>query len=71
MSKFKMTVGCPVCDELIVDDGIVVDFTTPNTDIPIVSLGLFSQSTFKCEKCGTTVYIGDEDNMYEYEEGDV
>ena len=48
-----------------------MDFTTPNTDIPIVSLGLFSQSTFKCEKCGTTVYIGDEDNMYEYEEGDV
>ena len=68
MTKFRMAVQCPKCDTLIVDNGYQVDFTTPNADIPIVTLDLFAMQEFECCLCGTKVYTGDADSMYEYEE---
>lgn len=65
-NKFKMAVTCPVCGEIIVDDGWTVDFASPDG---IVLLDLFECQEFECERCGTVVYTGDVDQMYEYEEG--
>lgn len=72
MTEFIMAVTCPICSETIIkNDGIVSDFTTPDSDIPIVNLSLFSCTTFTCEECGTKVYVGEDECMYEYEEGDI
>ena len=68
MAVFKMAVSCPTCDELVVANGYCRDYTTPDEGIPIVTLNLFAMQTFKCE-CGTQIYTGDDESMYEYEEG--
>ena len=67
MARFRMAVECPSCEELIVAAGYCMDYTTPEDDIPIVTLNLFAMQTFTCD-CGTQVYTGDDDCMYEYEE---
>lgn len=65
-SKFRMAVTCPVCGETIVSDGWTVDFVNKEG---VVLLDLFANEEFECEHCGTAVYTGDVEQMYEYEEG--
>jgi len=66
-SKFRMAVTCPVCGETIKDDGWSIDFTQAEG---VVTLDMFACQEFECERCGTVVYTGDVEQMYEYEEGD-
>ena len=66
-SKFRMAVTCPVCAATIKSDGWTVDFTNPEG---VVLLDLFANEEFECERCGTIVYTGDTENMYEYEESE-
>ena len=68
MSKFIKACSCPVCDNLIKEDGYTIDFTTEGSSIPVIDLSLFACTEFVCEKCGTTVYTGDTGCLYEYEE---
>jgi predicted RNA-binding Zn-ribbon protein involved in translation (DUF1610 family) len=71
MVNFIMAVTCPLCGETIIDDGFVSDYSVePKNGIPVVDLSLFSCHEFICENCGTKVYTGDEESMYEYEEGE-
>lgn len=70
MVKFIKACRCPVCDNLIKEDGITLDLTTNDTGIPVIDLSLFSCTEFFCEVCGTTVYTGDSSCFYEYEEGE-
>lgn len=65
-SKFRMAVTCPVCGNTIVSDGWTVDFTNKEG---VVLLDLFADEEFECENCGTTVYTGDVEQMYEYDGG--
>ena len=67
-SKFRMAVTCPVCDETILSDGWTVDFTQPEG---VVTLDMFACEEFECERCGTIVYTGDVEQMYEYEEHEI
>ena len=65
-SKFKMAVACPVCGEVIRSNGWTVDYTNPEG---VVLLDLFECEEFECDRCGTVVYTGDVEQMYEYQEG--
>lgn len=67
MSVFKLAVTCPICDEIIISDGWHVDSTLPDG---VVNLDSFACEHFECENCGTVVYTGDVECMYEYETGD-
>ena len=67
MNKFIMAVECPVCGELAKADGMTVDFTSPEG---VVCLNLFSQETFECDRCGTTIYTGDMEDAIDYEEAE-
>lgn len=65
-NRFRMAVICPVCRETIRADGWTIDFTNP---AGVVVLDLFACMEFECDCCGTVVYTGDVEQMYEYEEG--
>ena len=67
MNKFIMAVECPVCGEIVKDDGITVDFTAEEG---VVCLNLFSQNDFHCENCGTDIYTGDMEDHLWYEESE-
>ena len=67
MNKFIMAVECPVCGELAKADGMTVDFSAPEG---VVCLNLFSQETFECDRCGTTIYTGDMEDAIDYEESE-
>ena len=64
MSRFKLAVTCPVCGEIIIQDGWCIDTTLPDN---VVNLDFFACESFECEHCDTVVYTGDTDCMYEYE----
>lgn len=66
MSVIKLAMTCPVCEEVIIQDGWCMDSTIPDK---VVNLDMFAYQHFECENCGTNVYTGDVDSMYEYEEG--
>lgn len=65
MVAFKISVSCPNCGNRIVQDGWMQDYST---DAPIIDLSFFACEQFECRNCGTTVYTGDEESMYEYED---
>jgi hypothetical protein len=65
MNKFIMAVECPVCGSLVKADGVTADFTAPEG---VVCLNLFSQETFECDRCGTTIYTGDMEDALYYDE---
>lgn len=65
-TKFRMAVTCPVCGGTIKADGWTIDFTQSEG---VVLLDMFACEEFECEHCGTVVYTGDVEQMYEYEEG--
>lgn len=67
-SRFRMAVTCPVCGEVILSDGLTVDFTNSEG---VVLLDLFACEEFECEQCGTIVYTGDVEQMYDYEEHEI
>ena len=66
MSTFRLAVTCPVCDEVIIQNGWGIDSTLPDR---VINLDSFACEQFDCHNCGTIVYTGDVDCMYEYEEG--
>lgn len=67
-NKFRMAVTCPVCGETIKASGWTIDFENQEG---VVLLDLFACEEFNCDNCGTVVYTGDVDCMYEYEDGEL
>lgn len=65
MIKYKIALNCPNCRTLIVHPGWVADY---GTDALIINLSAFECERFDCPHCGTTVYTGDADSMYEVED---
>ena len=66
MSVFQMAVECPECREIILGD-VVMDHSCPDG---VVTLDLFANESFRCERCNTVVYTGDVGCMYEHETAD-
>lgn len=64
MAVFKMAVVCPNCDELVEDEFSTVDYTTNDG---VVCLNLFSQTHLVCEHCQSDIYIGDVEDIIEYD----
>ena len=64
MEKFIKAVECPVCGEIVKDNGISLDMTTGEN---IIILNNFSLDSFHCNNCGTDIYVGDIEDVIEYE----
>ncbi|MBQ2396248.1 MAG: hypothetical protein II304_04285 [Bacteroidales bacterium] len=64
MAKFIKAVECPVCGEIVKDDGFTLDLTTEEN---VICLNNFSCDSFHCENCNTDIYIGEIDDYLEYE----
>ena len=64
MNRFQMAVICPVCSNAILASVVLDETVRPG----VVVLDCFQMELFHCEECGTKVYTGDVECMYEYEE---
>lgn len=64
MAKFIKAVECPVCGEIVKDNGISLDMTTGEN---VICLNNFSCDSFHCDNCGTDIYVGDIEDVIEYE----
>lgn len=64
MAKFIKAVECPVCGEIVKDNGISLDMTTGEN---VICLNNFSFDSFHCNNCGTDIYVGDIEDVIEYE----
>lgn len=64
MAKFIKAVECPVCGEIVKDNGLSLDLTTEEN---VICLNSFSCESFHCKSCGTDIYVGDIDDCIEYE----